>query len=182
MRDRLDLLQPQCCRSRHQAVYPEVYLMDNSIALVILSWITVVSSVVSYHPPMILSVIMSVYFANEIITSYVLVQEKFYKGDDSDSESDEESGSDLPPLIPISELYNSGLRSRFNRDRDVLEQLRCVEVEVAARNAEKEQDATAAAAAYQEAALKAEGEAAEMLNNLGNALMAEHMAKNMAKT
>ena len=152
--------------------------MDNSIALVILSWITVVSSVVSYHPPMILSVIMSVYFANEIITSYVLVQEKFYKGDDSDSESDtQEDYSDLPPLIPISELHNTSLRSRFNRDRNIIEQLRLVETEVAARNAEKEQDAAAAAAAYQEAALKAEGEAAEMLNNLGNALMAEHMAK-----
>jgi hypothetical protein len=156
--------------------------MDNSIALVILSWITVISSVISYYPPMILSVIMSLYFANEVIKSYSLVQEKFYNGNDSESESDEESGSDLPPLIPISELHNTSLRSRFNRDRNVIEQLRVVEAEVAARNDEKERDAAAAAAAYQEAALKAEGEAAEMLNNLGNALMAEHMAKNMAKT
>jgi hypothetical protein len=125
---------------------------------------------------MILSIIMSVYFANEVIASYVLVQEKFYSRNDSDDESDEESGSDLPPLIPISDAYNADLRSRFHRDRHVLAQLRSVEAEVATRNAEKARDMALKAQRDYDAAVKAQGEAAEMLNNLGNALMAERMA------
>lgn len=172
MRDRLDLLQPQCCRSRHQPVYPEVYLMDNSIALVILSWMTVLSSLAKYTPAMIMSVMMSLYFASELMTSYGLVQEKFYREDQSDSESDtEEDYSDLPPLIPISEVYNTDLKSRFKRNQDVLAQLRAVEAEVAARNTERARDAQLKAERDYEAAVKAEEEAVQMLNNLGQTIL-----------
>jgi len=172
MRDRLDLLQPQCCRSRHQPVYPEVYLMDNSIALVILSWITVLSSLAKYTPAMLISAMLSLYFASELMASYTLVQEKFYREDRSDSESDTDHDySDLPPLIPISEVYNADLRSRFNRDRDVLAQLRGVEAEVAARNTQRARDAQVKAEKDYEAAVKAEEEAVQMLNNLGQAML-----------
>jgi len=145
--------------------------MDNSIALVILSWVTVLSSLAKYTPAMIMSAMLSVYFASELMASYGLVQEKFYRDDRSDSESDtEEDYSDLPPLIPISEVYNTDLRSRFNRDRNVLAQLRAVEAEVAARNTERARDAQLKAERDYEAALKAEQDAVEMLNNLGSAM------------
>jgi hypothetical protein len=76
---KLDILEPGCCCVRRAPVYPEVYLMENSIIAYILSLLSVFLAHNADTPSTLLACFASGYGVVLVVYSYRDVQKSYYE-------------------------------------------------------------------------------------------------------
>ena len=92
---KLDILEPGCCCVRRAPVYPEVYLMENSIIAYILSLLSVFLAHNADTPSTLLACFASGYGVVLVLYSYRDVQRSYYERlEREEIETDGFSGAD----------------------------------------------------------------------------------------